>query len=77
MTNLNDIKALFDAIERSDIDANMQNLVSDNIIDSLDIMGLVAEIEKKFNKPLSAEFIEAENFESFEALKDMLNKAFK
>lgn len=77
MKNLDEVKTLFDAIERSDIDASMQNLVSENIIDSLDIMSLVAEIEKKYNQPLKAEFIEAENFESFEALANMLERAFE
>ena len=71
------IKELFKAIEREDIDESMQNLLSDGHIDSLDIMALVAAIEKQYKKPLQAKFIEAENFESFKAIKAMLQKAFE
>ena len=38
------IKQLFINIGRTDINESMQNLVSDDIIDSIDIMALVAEI---------------------------------
>ncbi|MBZ7944434.1 acyl carrier protein [Campylobacter sp. RM13744] len=64
-------------IERTDIDESMQNLVSEDIIDSIDIMALVAEIEKYYKKPLKAEFITPENFESFENIQKMLELAMK
>lgn len=38
----------------------MENLVSEDFIDSIDIMALVAEIEKFYKKPLKAEFITPE-----------------
>ncbi|EHA3649320.1 acyl carrier protein, partial [Campylobacter coli] len=53
-----------------------ENLLSEDIIDSMDIMSLVAEIEKYYKKPLKAEFIKAENFESFKTIENMLEKAF-
>ena len=74
---MKEITELFAKIERSDITPEMSNLLSGGIIDSLDIMALVAEIEKTYKKPLSAEFIEAENFESFEAIKKMIQRAMK
>ena len=74
---MKEITELFAKIERSDITPEMSNLLSGGIIDSLDIMALVAEIEKSYKKPLSAEFIEAENFESFEAIKKMIQRAMK
>ncbi|EOI2126037.1 acyl carrier protein, partial [Campylobacter jejuni] len=40
------IKQFFINIGKGDIDVNEQNLVSNNIIDSLDILNLVNEIEK-------------------------------
>ncbi|EAJ4475687.1 acyl carrier protein, partial [Campylobacter coli] len=43
---------------------------------SIDIMALVAEIEKFYKKPLKAEFITPENFESFQAIKNMIEQAF-
>ncbi|HEB7547477.1 TPA: acyl carrier protein [Campylobacter coli] len=71
------IKQFFINIDRSDIDKNMENLLSEDIIDSMDIMSLVAEIEKYYKKPLKAEFIKAENFESFQTIKNMLEQAMK
>ncbi|MDO4674864.1 phosphopantetheine-binding protein [Campylobacter sp.] len=70
------IKQFFMNIERPDIDESMENLVSDDVIDSIDIMALVAEIEKHYGKSLSAEFINAENFENFANIKKMLELAF-
>ena len=70
------IRDLFISIERTDIDEGMTNLVSDDIIDSIDIMALVAAIEKSYKAPLKAEFIVSESFESFAAIKAMLEKAY-
>ncbi|EAK0442066.1 acyl carrier protein [Campylobacter lari] len=71
------IQNFFNKIDRSDINETMQNLLSDDIIDSIDIMALVAEIEKHYKKPLKAEFIIAENFESFENIKKMIEQAMQ
>ncbi|MBZ7966546.1 acyl carrier protein [Campylobacter sp. RM9756] len=71
------VKQFFANIERTDIDENMTDLVSEDIIDSIDIMALVAEIEKYYKKPLKAEFITPENFESFSSIKQMLELAMK
>ncbi|XAK36487.1 acyl carrier protein [Campylobacter coli] len=70
------IKQFFININRTDIDERMQNLVSEDILDSIDIMALVAEIEKYYKKPLKAEFITPENFESFQSIKNMTKQAF-
>ncbi|MBT0858575.1 acyl carrier protein [Campylobacter coli] len=74
---MQEIKQFFINIERADIDENMENLLSEDIIDSIDIMALVAEIEKFYKKPLKAEFIIPENFESFENIKKMIDTAIK
>ncbi|MCV3451465.1 acyl carrier protein [Campylobacter lari] len=73
---MQNIKKFFMNIERTDIDETMQNLVSEDIIDSIDIMALVAEIEKHFGKSLNAEFISPENFEDFQSIKNMIEKAY-
>ncbi len=44
------IKEFFIKIGRDDIDENMKNLVSNNEIDSIDVMALVAEIENIIKK---------------------------
>ncbi|HEQ3619519.1 TPA: acyl carrier protein, partial [Campylobacter jejuni] len=54
---MQEIKQFFINIERTDINESMENLVSEDFIDSIDIMALVAEIEKFYKKPLKAEFI--------------------
>lgn len=66
---MTEVKKLFENIGRSDIDENMQNLVQDGIIDSLDILNLVNEIEKCYEKELDSDFIEPSNFENFESIK--------
>lgn len=71
------VKQFFMNIERTDVDESMSSLVSEDYIDSIDIMALVAEIEKYYKKPLKAEFITPENFESFENIKKMLDIAMK
>lgn len=74
---MQEIKQFFINIERTDIDESMDNLVSEDFIDSIDIMALVAEIEKFHKKPLKAEFIMPENFENFANIKKMLETAMK
>ncbi|EAL8941333.1 acyl carrier protein, partial [Campylobacter jejuni] len=69
---MQEIKQFFINIDRADIDESMKNLVNEDLIDSIDIMALVAEIEKFYKKPLKAEFITPENFESFESIKKMI-----
>ncbi|EMG6303835.1 TPA: acyl carrier protein [Campylobacter coli] len=73
---MQEIKQFFINIGKYDIDENEQRLVSDNIIDSLDILNLVNEIEKYYNKDLDSDFMNPENFENFENIKKMLKKAF-
>ncbi|MCR8705749.1 acyl carrier protein [Campylobacter sp. 2352 PW] len=72
---LKEIEFFFTNIEKPEINKEMKNLVTDNIIDSLDIMMLVNEIEKYYNIPLKSEFILIENFESYEAIERMIKKA--
>ncbi|ANE34755.1 hypothetical protein CHL_1443 [Campylobacter hyointestinalis subsp. lawsonii CCUG 27631] len=68
---------LLKTIGKDNIDINSKSLISSGLLDSLDIMALVDAIEEKFNKSLDADFIEKNNFESIEAIENMLNKAFR
>ena len=74
---MKEIKELFNKIGKSDIDESMTNLLSDGIIDSMDIMALVVEIETLYKKPLKSKFIINENFESFESIYKMLDEAMQ
>lgn len=73
---MNEIKELFEAIGKGNVSENEKDLLSSGMIDSLDIMSLVNEIEKRYGA-LDMRFIEAENFENFASLKAMLDKAFR
>ncbi|QOQ89702.1 acyl carrier protein [Campylobacter peloridis] len=72
---MQNIKTLFENIGRFDIDENIQDLVDDDIIDSVDMMKLIMEIENFFNKPLNAKFITPNNFKNFQSIQQMLNQA--
>ncbi|EDO9741892.1 acyl carrier protein [Campylobacter jejuni] len=54
---MQEIKQFFINIDRADIDENMQDLVSEDLIDSIDIMALVAEIEKFYKTALQIKVI--------------------
>ena len=54
----------------------MRNLVSNNEIDSIDVMALVTEIEKHYQKTLDRKYIKMTYFEDFESIKKMLNEAY-
>lgn len=69
------IKEFFAKIGRADIDENGQELVSNNEIDSIEVMALVAEIEKHYQRTLDRKFIKMEYFEDFASIKKMLDKA--
>ncbi|TKX29474.1 phosphopantetheine-binding protein [Campylobacter estrildidarum] len=74
---MEEIKQFFINIGRADVNEDMQNLVSDNIIDSLDVMNLINEIEKHYNKTLDSDFMRPIYFENFESIKQMLELAMK
>ncbi|EJQ4960500.1 acyl carrier protein [Campylobacter upsaliensis] len=71
------IKEFFIKIDRADIDESMRNLVSNNEIDSIDVMALVTEIEKRYQKTLDRKYIKMTYFEDFESIKKMLDEAYR
>ncbi len=71
------IKQFFENIGRSDITSSSNELLSQGILDSIDIMALIAEIENFYKRPLQADYIKPENFEDFETIKKMLDEAMK
>ncbi|MCR6571312.1 phosphopantetheine-binding protein [Campylobacter insulaenigrae] len=71
------IQEFFINIDRADINENTKNLVSDDIIDSIDIMALVAEIEKYYKIPIDMDLISPENFEDFESIKKMIQEVLE
>ncbi len=73
---MKEIKQFFENIGKSNIDENSKNLVSSGLIDSLDIMKLITEIENFYKQELDFDYIEENNFESFENIEKMIKKAF-
>lgn len=68
------VKQFFEAIDKNDINESSKNLISDGLIDSVDVMALVGEIEKYTKKPINPEFMVAENFEDFESIKNLIDR---
>ncbi len=54
--------------------ANTVDLIDDGILDSLDIVSLVAAIDTEFDVTIPAEEIIPENFNSAQALFALINK---
>lgn len=74
---MQEIKELFESIGKGDADLDSNSLLSEHIIDSLDIMAIVSALETKYGKNLDFSFIQKDNFESAKALKNMIQEAFK
>lgn len=58
-----------------DVDyATATNLIDGKILDSFDIISLVSEIADKFDVVISAEYMVPENFNSAQALWELIQK---
>ncbi|MFX3627499.1 acyl carrier protein [Campylobacter sp. LH-2024] len=73
---MENIKQFFKEIGRENMDENSKNLVTNGLIDSLDIMKLVTQIEDFYDQELDMDFIMPENFEDFKTIETMIKKAF-
>lgn len=59
----------------SDIDFETEkNLVDDKVLDSFDLVTLVSELSREFDIEITAREFIAENFNSVDALTEMVNK---
>lgn len=60
---------------RDDIDyANEKNLVDDGVLDSFDVVGIVSELCMEYDITVTIDDITAENFNSAEAIYEMVNR---
>ncbi len=54
-----------------------KNLISDHILDSVDIASLVSDLEEKFHIEIGMEYISNEYFESIDTIYDMVKDILK
>ncbi len=61
---------------RDDIDyENEKNMIDDGVLDSFDVVGIVSEISMEYDVDITIDDITAENFNSVEAMLDMIERA--
>ncbi|EAJ5674025.1 acyl carrier protein [Campylobacter lari] len=74
---MDNIQKIFNNIGKENITSSCDNLVSKGLIDSLDIISIVEEIEKKYNITIDFNLIVPENFENFEKINLFINQQIK
>lgn len=61
-----------------DVDFTVEkNLVDDGILDSFDLVSLISELNDAFEIEITARDIDADNFNSVEAIQKMINRLKK
>ncbi len=53
---------------------NEKHLIDDGILDSMDIVSLISEISESFDVTITAKYIVPENFNSAEALYELIER---
>ncbi|MCI5969110.1 acyl carrier protein [Helicobacter sp.] len=71
------VEKLFQEIGREDVTRDMEDLLEDGIIDSVDVIAFLSAAEKYYNKPISADFIEFDSFSNFANIRAMLDRALQ
>lgn len=60
---------------RPDVDfVNEKKLIDDSILDSFDIISIVSEFNEAFDIEINVEDLEPENFNTVEAMKELIDK---
>ena len=71
---MEEIMSILKAI-RSDVDfANEKRLIDDKILDSFDIISIVADFNDHFDIEIDVEDLEPENFNTVEAMQELITK---
>lgn len=74
MVTPNDVLELLKQIGHDNISLDEQNLVSNGLINSIDIMNLISEIESKYSCMVDVDLIEINSFENCQAIAGLINK---
>ena len=59
------------------VNFNKENLMTNKVIDSMDIINIIAALENKYDINIEFDMIVAENFDSVEAIMAMVTKLQK
>ena len=60
---------------RPDVDfVNEKKLIDDGILDSFDIISIVGELNDTYDIEIDADYLEADNFNTIEAMKELIEK---
>ena len=73
MTDMEKLQRIFTQICH-DADADSDSLVDDELIDSLDLVSLVAEIMDEFGVKIAVDDITPENFNSLDAMLALIRR---
>lgn len=73
MTDMEKLQRIFTQI-CPDADADSDSLVDDELIDSLDLVSLVAEIMDEFGVKIAVDDITPENFNSLDAMLALIQR---
>ncbi len=75
MKNKELVKEILMRVKKEEgLELGSERLVSDGILDSLDIMNLIMELESGFDIEIDPEDVVSENFESVEAITALIEK---
>lgn len=75
MITANDALVLLHKIGCTNINVGDQNLMSNNVLNSIDVMNLISAIEEDYNCSVDVDLIDVANFESCEAIAQIIANA--
>ena len=73
---MSEAKILLNEIGRDDINDDSSNLLDCGLIDSIDIISLVAAMAARYGKDLDAKILSAEKYQSIAELDKMIKEAY-
>ena len=73
-TNMDELLEILNGLHPDEDFEVQEHLIDDGILDSLDIVSLIAQISETFDVTITAQYITPENFNSAKALYAMIRR---